>query len=265
MGLTSDLNHVKYTKLETQLKTKGIFIMSTTSNIIKLSKRTLQIIANFTNINSGLLLEAGDKSIRVMKETKSVIGIASIGEVIPENVAIYNVSEFLNCAGLFKNPSFEFTPRQVNIIDDDSKAKMRYRYSEPKLITQAPKKNIQMPEGVAVVNIQSDKLDQLIKGANRLGLEDIIIKAEGNLIFLEATNLANEGDGNNFKIQISDAHDGADFEAHFNRANLVLIGGDYRVTIHSKITEWVMAQTAEEVEAELKLTYYIATEKSSKF
>lgn len=227
---------------------------------IKLSNRTLSIISNFTNINSGILLEKGEKMIRVMKETKSVIGIASIAEEVQNNVAIYNVHEFLQCIRLFKTPLFDFASRQVNITDADSKSVLKYRYSEPSLITQAPKKNISMPEGVAVFDITSEVLDNMVVGANRLGLNDIVISAEGNIIYLEATNLAND-DGNNFKMQLMDSYDGDEFEAHFNIEHFKLIKASYRVTIHSKITRWEMLDDEEG----LSLVYYIATEKTSKF
>jgi hypothetical protein len=227
---------------------------------IQLSKRTLSIISNFSHINTGLLLEAHSKSIRVMKETKSVIGVATIEEDLPNNVAIYNVAEFLRCANLYKDPTFDFQAKMVIVSGTGVSSKLKYRYSEPSLITTTPKKTINMPVGVATLDISTDSIDQIMKAANTLGLNDVIMRADGNNIYLEATNL-DDSDSNNFKLLLTDSHDGNDFEAHFLITNVNLLKGVYTVTIHPAITQWV-SQDSDDVQS---LTYYIATEKSSKF
>lgn len=228
---------------------------------ITISKRTLEIISNFSQINTGLLLEAHSQAARVMKETKSVIGVATIEEDIPNNVAIYNVSEFLRCVGLFKSPVFDFQAKHVVIAEETGANKLRYRYSDASLITAMPKKDIKMPDGVADVTITTDQLDRLNKAANTLGLNDVILRGSPEGLYLEATNL-DDKESNNFKVMLDTDYDGAEFEAHFLLSNLNFITGSYEVTVHQAITRWV--KTAPEGSTD-ELTYYVAIEKSSKF
>lgn len=228
---------------------------------ITLSKRTLEIIANFSQINTGLLLEANAKAARVMKETKSVIGVANIEEDIPNNVAIYNVSEFLRCVGLFKAPVFDFQSKHVVIMEENGSNKLRYRYSDASLITAMPKKDIKMPAGVADVTITTDQLDRLNKAANTLGLNDVILRGAPEGLHLEATNL-DDSESNNFKVMLDSDYQGAEFEAHFLLSNLNFITGSYSVTIHQAITRWMKDAPEESTD---ELSYYVAVEKSSKF
>ena len=225
---------------------------------ITLSKRTLGLISNFSSINTGLLLEANAKSIRVMKETKSVIGVASIEEDVPNNVAIYNVSEFLRCVGIFKEPVFDFQPKFVVISESNGSNKLKYRYSDASLITAMPKKEIKMPAGVADVIITTEQIDRLSKAANTLGLHDVLLRADDGKLHLIATNLEDK-ESNKFEVLVSGDYTGPNFEAHYLISNLNLVAGEYTVTIHKAITRWVANDEGND------LNYYIAVEKSSKF
>lgn len=227
---------------------------------ISLSRRTLDILANFTAINAGIIIEPNAKRLRVMKETKSVIAMANIPEDIPNQVSIYNVSEFLRCAGLFKKPVFDFQPTNVMISEEDGSNKLRYRYAEASLISSLPKKEINFPKGIVDVDISTAQLDKLRKGANTLGLDDVILKAEGGELHLVATNLE-DGDCNMYKVRVSDSYAGPEFEAHFLLSNLTQMEGNYTVTVHQAITRW--EQIVEE--GQENLTYFIALERTSKF
>lgn len=225
---------------------------------IKISKRTLAIIENYNTINTGLLIEANDKALRVMKETKSVISTSTIDEEIPNNVAIYNVSEFLRCVSLFKSPMFEFDKTHVIISEEDGSNDIRYGYSDASLITAMPKKNINMPACVSEFIVTSDHLQQISKGANTLGLGDLIIRGGDGKIVLEVRNKDN-AESNVYRVTVQEEYDGTEFEAHFLMENLKLIKGSYKVGISQKISNWIL-----ETEEENELVYYVALEKTSK-
>ena len=81
---------------------------------MKLSSNTTSVLKNFASINQNLVIKEG-KEITTMSAMKNIVARAEVEEEFPQEVAIYDLNEFLSALSLFKNPNLEFQDTYVNI------------------------------------------------------------------------------------------------------------------------------------------------------
>ena len=73
---------------------------------MKLSNNTISVLKNYASINQNLMIKGG-KEITTMSAMKNIIARAEVEEDFPQEVAIYDLNEFLSCLSLFKIPNLE--------------------------------------------------------------------------------------------------------------------------------------------------------------
>jgi hypothetical protein len=61
---------------------------------IKISKRTLDILKNFSTINSGILVNEGNV-LTTLSSTKNILAEAHVDETFPRQFAIWDLNKFL--------------------------------------------------------------------------------------------------------------------------------------------------------------------------
>ena len=105
---------------------------------MKLSNETVAILKNFGAINQGILFKPG-KTLKTVSSHKNILAEVSIKEDIPAEFGIYDLNNFLSVISLHKDdPSFEFDEKQVTIVGNKGRSKIKYRFSpffKPKSIT----------------------------------------------------------------------------------------------------------------------------------
>ena len=142
---------------------------------IQLSKKTIEILRNFSNINKSVLIEPG-KFIQTMSVNKNIIGQAQITEHIPEQMAIYDLPLFLGALSLFKKPWLFFPDKKkVIIYDEETKGKTTFYYSDPEIIVTAPEFNPHLPEVELMFDLPQNDITQLMQAAKVYGVEDLCI------------------------------------------------------------------------------------------
>ena len=67
---------------------------------IQLSKKTIDLLRNFSTINKSILIQPG-KFLQTMSVNKNIIAMGQIAENIPEQMAIYDLPLFLGALSLF--------------------------------------------------------------------------------------------------------------------------------------------------------------------
>ena len=84
---------------------------------MKLSKGTLDILKNFSNINQSICFKEGTE-LSTLSIQKNILSRANVEEKFPKNFAIYDLSEFLSGLTLFDDPEFSFDNDNYVIIKD---------------------------------------------------------------------------------------------------------------------------------------------------
>jgi len=229
---------------------------SETTSGTKISNETLEVLKNFSSINSNILVKEGNK-LTTISPVKNVMAEAEISETFDQEFGIWDLNKFLGTVSLFEDPEFFFNEKSVNITSQKNNSSVRYYYSEPSLLTTVNKK-INMPESVVDCVLTQSHFNDVLKAASVLQVNDIAVRSNGNTIELVALD-KKDSSSNSYSIEVGTLpHDNHDFVFYFKAENLKMLPGDYNVSI----TEKVVSQFAH---TGRNLTYWVALESDSKY
>ena len=194
---------------------------------MKLSNETVSVLKNFSTINQNLVIKSGS-TITTMSAMKNIVAKADVKENFPQDFAIYDLNEFLSVITFFENPELQFEDSFVVVTEEGSRTRARYFFSDPSVVT-TPTKPITMPECEVKLNISSDILDRITRGASVIGAPDLALESGT----LKATDKKNDT-ANDFQMDIEVESDSNDYKFWFKVENLKLIPDSYDVQISSK-------------------------------
>ena len=223
---------------------------------MKLSKNTLDMLKNFSDINMSIEIKKGN-ILRTVSVQKNILAQAELEEEFPQDFAIYELNRFLGAISLFDDPEFTFNGKSTNI--GTARHSVDYVYCDPSMIVTPPENNITFPDPEVKFVLSQDALSQIMKASNVLGTPEIAVEggpAPADSIRIKALDVNNDST-DTFKI-VLDAHSGDKFRFVFKTENMKMIPGNYDVEISSKGISHFSLQGQ-------KLQYWIATESSSSF
>ena len=198
---------------------------------MKLSSHTTSVLKNFATINQNLVIKEGN-TITTMSAMKNIIAKAEVEETFPQEIAIYDLNEFLSALSLFKSPTLDFTDKSVKLNEEGGGSSLNYFFSEPSVVT-TPKTEITMPSVDVEFTFTQDAFIDIQKASAVLGVPDVVLKGTaGGDINLTVTDRKNET-SNDFSIVVGE-NSPTDFTYFFKVENLKLLSGDYKVQVSSK-------------------------------
>ena len=223
---------------------------------MKLSKHTLNMLKNFSDINMSIEIKEGN-ILRTVSVQKNILAQAELEEDFPQDFAIYELNRFLGAVSLFNDPEFRFNGSSANIGTNTHS--VDYVYCDPSMIVTPPEKNITFPEPEVKFTLSQDALSQIMKASNVLGTPEIAVEGgphPNDVIRLMALDVNNDST-DTFKVVLEERSDNK-FRFVFKTENMKMLPGNYDVEISSKgISHFTMQGQ--------KLQYWIATEASSTF
>jgi hypothetical protein len=220
---------------------------------MKLTQRTFQVLKNFSTINPTLSVCKGNV-VRTVSQNKTVLAQANVQEEFPRDFAIYDLSEFLGVVSLFDEPDFDFDTYYVS-ISDDNKASSQYFYADKSMVTIPPDKSVTLPDEHIKFSLGDKVLKHLLQAASVMGLPEICIQGDGDMIKVMANNTKNTT-ASNFSYEVGKTDQ--QFKVVFKVENLKLIAGTYDVSVSTqRLAQFTLTDGS--------LAYWIAMEGSSYF
>jgi len=224
---------------------------------MKLSKNTLDMLKNFSDINMSIEIKEGN-ILRTVSVQKNILAQAELEDSFPQDFAIYELNRFLGAVSLFDDPEFTFNGKSTNI--GTARHSVDYVYCDPSMIVTPPENNITFPDPEVKFVLSQDALSQIMKASNVLGTPEIAVEggpAPADSIRIKALDVNNDST-DTFKIVLDESYSGDKFRFVFKTENMKMLPGNYDVEISSKgISHFTMQGQ--------KLQYWIATESSSSF
>ena len=217
-----------------------------------LSQETVAILKNFASINQSILIKPGSQ-LRSMSVMKNVLVEADVTETFEEEIAIYDLNQFLNCLSLI--PGAELSLKNGSLIIADDQNSIEYRLSDPSVITAPPDKELKLPSEDVCVVLTEDHLETVKKAAAVLQIGDVSLVGDGERIHLTVRDKKNSG-SNSYKIDVGETSHV--FQFNLKVENLKLMSGDYDVVVSKK-------NLAQFTNHARPLVYYIAVEPDSTF
>tara|TARA_B110000483_G_scaffold105682_1_gene128987 strand:+ start:7828 stop:8502 length:675 start_codon:yes stop_codon:yes gene_type:complete len=222
---------------------------------MKISKETLDVLKNFSAINPNLVIEQGNK-LSTIAEAKNIMASCEVAETFDKDIGIYDLNEFLSALSLIEDPEFVFGDQSVSIKSDLTS--LTYRYADKSILT-SPEKGVNMPEADVNVQLSAEVINHIRRAGAALNhpIVSITTNANETKLYLQVKDPSNSS-SNIFQHEIDSDYDAnAAFDFQFLISNLKLIGGDYEVSVSSKlISHWKCINNS-------SVEYWIALEKTS--
>ena len=221
---------------------------------MKISTETLNVLRNFSTINANLVVNEGS-NIATISESKTIMAEATVAEYFPQDVGIYDLSEFLSVVGLMDDPELIF--EESAMLIQSGNQKIRYFFSEMEILTR-PSKSITMPNVDVSFDITEDQLNQIRKASSVLRHSELMITNEDGNLTASVVN-SKDPTANSYSLTlVEDADFDSSFKFFISIPNLKLVNGNYTVNISSKlISQWINTS------ADIK--YFVALEKNSTY
>ena len=220
---------------------------------MKISKKTTEILANFTSINQSLSFREG-RQLRTISPMQNVLAQAEIEEYIPKDFAIYDLPQFLNTVGLYSDPDIDVkTNESYASIKEGNANRSKYFFSDPSVIIAPPEKEMKLPSEEVSFTLDKDTLTKILKSSAILNLPDLAVVGGEGVVKLVVNDRKNDT-SNEYSIVVGQTD--KEFSFNFKIENLKLINGTYEVNISER-------KLAKFYNADYKLTYFIALEPDS--
>jgi len=217
-----------------------------------LSKKTLDVLKNFSTINSSIVFRQGS-TVRTISNAENILAKFTGEEVFPSDFAIYDLSQFLSGISLFNDPQLEFTSSDfVSIRGGRQSAK--YYFSDPEItLKSAPEKNVNFPGADIQFNLSGDDLIALQKASAVYSLPDLTFFSEEGSDTIKLILRDKENDtSNTYDLTVAGCCTGT-YSLDLKIENIRVLPGDYSVKVSQHlISEWT--------NTDVDLTYYIALE-----
>jgi|TARA_B100001093_G_scaffold3464_1_gene3569 hypothetical protein len=220
---------------------------------MKLSKSTLDILKNFSNINQSICFKEGTE-LSTLSIQKNILSRANVEEKFPKSFAIYDLSEFLSGLTLFEDPEFSFDNDNFVIIKD-RKNSSRYFFADPSTIVTPPENKVELPSKDVCFTVAWSDISNVIKAAAIYQIEDLAVVGDGSKIKLVVRDKKNDT-SNSYAVDVGTTD--KNFSFNFKVENLKLLPGDYQVVISKQNASLFR-------DANRDLEYLIALEPDSKY
>lgn len=141
---------------------------------MKLSKDTLYILNQFSNINDSLHIKPGNR-ISVIDNIGAVFATAEVDETFPIDIYLTSIKKFVSILSLYNTPDIVFGQKNLTIKENGREAK--FLYGIPDHFRETPN-GIKLSKENAV-GITTEDLQDLLKAAYVVQAECIKISKKG--------------------------------------------------------------------------------------
>jgi hypothetical protein len=219
-----------------------------------ISKDTLNILKNFSGINSNLYVKAGSK-ITTMSPTKNIMAEVEVEESFDTEFGIWDLNKLLGVISLFQEPEFTFEDKYVTITGTRGST-VKYYYSDPKLLSY-PTKSIKKIESVVEFDLTANDFKELQRAAAVLGNPDLCFVSDDEKVMAVIRDLK-DPTCNVFSIEVGENKNEAEFSFNFKMENMKMLDGDYHVALSKSVI-------GQFTNASRPLTYWVAMDTSSTY
>lgn len=227
---------------------------------MKLSDTTVEVLKNFSTINTGIVVKQG-KVLRTINSSKTVLAEANVPEEFPREFAIYDLSKFLGILSLHKNDEgkfdadLDFQEENVVVKGVSGRSKTKVRYTEVKLVQQPPSKAINIPAYEVKFTLTQEDLDWIEKIGAVLKLPHVTVTNQDGNIMLSAIDVKGEIVDDS-SLNVGKTEDNTPFQFTIKVENLKILAGTYVVELSARGISKFTHQSK-------PVLYYISVEQAS--
>jgi len=218
---------------------------------MKISKQTLDILKNFSQINSNILIQQGNL-LKTISVGMNIFSSAKVEEEFPREFAIYDLNSLLAILTYSDDQEVEFGEASLTVSKDGGK--FEYFYADPSIIVSPPNKEITF-DPYFEFSLSASDITLLQKAASITGGNTLSVVADGEVATLIVGNTDPKNPStNSYRKSLGETD--LVFDCRLSIANFKVITDDYVVAISKKKFMNFKSNTKE-------LSYFIAVEPES--
>lgn len=227
---------------------------------MKISKSTMSVLQNFSNINAKLLVPASNR-IKTISPEENAMGLVVVEETFPVEFGILDLNKFLTSVSLFKDPEFNFNASSVTY--GEGKTNLTQNYANKNILFEEKKNpynksDIKMPTTPINFELSREQLSDMFKASSVLQIQDVSFVSNGDEIDLVVCDKKNPS-SDRYVINSVGPSDGNTFKINFQVGHLKLMPGGYDIAISEKhISHFTYKE-------DIDLQYWIGTDSDSEF
>jgi len=217
-----------------------------------ISKRTIEVLKNFSTINPSLVIKNGNV-LSTVTPAKNILSSVEVDEKFDNEFGIYDLSKFLGVLSLTEDSNIDFSETYMTI--EGGKNSIRYTYAEPSQIIQPPSSQIKLPSIEASFKLLNTDLDKVLRAASIMQLPNLAFEGDGTKITLKAFS---EKDPTSNVSEVELAPTDKVFSAIFKVDSFKFLVYDYDVELSASKISKFSADSG-------KVLYWVALESTSTF
>ena len=161
-----------------------------------LSKKTIDILQNFSMINQSILFRKGNE-LRTISGSWKVFAKANIEEEIPQEFAIHELQKLLSVMTNFEKPVLKFDNKNDRLTITDKDKKVVYKFVNKELIVAAPETDISIKNQFLSFNLTAARIMDIQKIKNILTLPHIALVSNKGKLYIECIDFEKFKKGEN--------------------------------------------------------------------
>lgn len=199
---------------------------------MKLSKRTIDILKNFSTLNPHIHIESGNK-IRSCSSDRNLLMEATVNENFDNCLTLHKLNVFINTLNQFNEPEIELNKNYVLITSGKSKINIKYANKD---FIDIPKENIKLPLVYNMTfRLTKEDIQKLNKFVSILETTELIFEKSGDNFTITAGNV-NDNSVNTYTLDINEFEEKneTNFKYVIKNHFVNLLQSDYLVSIHER-------------------------------
>lgn len=228
---------------------------------MKLSKRTVSILKNFSKINQGIYFNPGSL-IKTISPSQSILAVSEIEENIPVEFGIYDLNNFISVLSLHDDDvTFDFDHANILIKGYNDRSIIKYRFCAENMIVLPPDIDYDsfLEDCQISFKLTEEDFSWINKTASLLSSPHVAVSSESGSMDIVCTDMNDDSaHTNSVSIGASDL----EYRMVFRSENIFkVLPGEYQVDI--KVTD--RGAFSRFTSSDGLIKYYIALENLSTF
>jgi hypothetical protein len=226
-------------------------------NVLQLSDRTKDIIANFSTINNSMLFNPGSE-LKTVSSGKDLVGYAKIKETIPKKFGIFDLSKVLSLLSLYKEATLQLNEISFTIISGNTKT-YNCTYADETTILSPPEDKLALTEDIFSFPLSAKDLKELVKVMSISKLPEVALVVTPEEVSIQGIDHKKVNKDTYKNVLGNIPLSNTAFELHFSVEKFAsIMPGEYKVTVGKlKNDMFVCKFVGDDIE------YVIASESSS--
>lgn len=202
---------------------------------MKLSNMTMDVLKNFSTINTNLVLSEGSSKVKTINLSKNVFATATVPDEFPTTAVFNDVTKFLSVHRAFDDPEVTFDNHSVDVSSADNKSVVRMLYADIRNIVY-PENDLKLPSEDLTFELTEEDFKKVLRFCDILSLPNIRVKMdeEDDVILVESYNAEVKNSTDTYSVKINDFSrmvEDTSFVLALDREHMKMIPGNYKVTV----------------------------------